>query len=865
MAGAVLFGKSPPPGIGPNNFTESFVIPNATLQLPLRLMDGLAVEDIEFNINNDRVQYRLIDLSKKYTTTDDLLFNNGRMVIIEIYDTGKGNDKFVNGSNITAKVRNISTGEVYCNITWKYNGIDNVGDFQNIKVWATNALHGNGYTTITSIDNPIILTRLVHTYTLPVKYVLDNSKLTALPYQNKTIQAYSADDSFMQHLRVFGTTNIAVESGKHVATANIGGIFPTNTGLTSFYTEMGSDVEYSSFTRQETHPIVIRTFNLAENNIGSSRKTNIAWDKGFIVNFATKYKGLNPSITTYPEVDKNVDKITMFVDLEQDNLFKVFPYINSDEQFCCAVLPILRVNKLGLVYFHAHNNQAWDNGNYETIVLEFNVTNGSTKTPILTDKTEYRVKQGDNTPFKVFHTANNINNYKVVIGDSNICSVDKNSNSIVGLKGGSTTITFSATREDGGWTEGSVTVKVIVDPIPTTPELSVDRSIVKLQAGEATTLDVRAVRADKLKFVIEPDSGLNIIDHTKEDYGVSDGFNTNYNPATITGKLELRGVTPGVYFITIYSTYKGVDQLAEMVEVEVLERKQHLIYSDVKKLKVDLKKHKVTGKPLWVTTSTKHLKWKMPANPIFSVVGNTGLTDINVTIMPLAKGRQILVLQGYDDDPNTILATLEIEIQITKNVEVPKDQAWVAVEYKQKNQTDVDPDDTDPRHFAVLKWLDRPTKDDIYNHKVIIPNRSGTLLTIEELEEAKNYQKRYFEYAKQYAPSRTINPNKIGVIWLDTSTGKIWKCLDIEKDNNSWLANTGEQIAPQSKMIYPKPGEKGFGAGPMSYDLHESYGLTPMDGCFDSNSDNYGNYKDENGNVFVYVPKHYVKITGSKY
>ena len=64
-------------------------------------------------------------------------------------------------------------------------------------------------------------------------------------------------------------------------------------------------------------------------------------------------------------------------------------------------------------------------------------------------------------------------------------------------------------------------------------------------------------------------------------------------------------------------------------------------------------------------------------------------------------------------------------------------------------------------------------------------------------------------------------------------------------------------------MIYPKPGEKGFGVGPMSYDLHEEYGLTPMEGCFDPWSDHYGNYKDQYGNVYVYIPKHYIKSSGA--
>ena len=56
------------------------------------------------------------------------------------------------------------------------------------------------------------------------------------------------------------------------------------------------------------------------------------------------------------------------------------------------------------------------------------------------------------------------------------------------------------------------------------------------------------------------------------------------------------------------------------------------------------------------------------------------------------------------------------------------------------------------------------------------------------------------------------------------------------------------------------PGYKGFGVG-----YTNNYGpyLTPMSGCEDVESDNYGNFTTSNGSVFVYIPKFYFKWDGN--
>ena len=56
----------------------------------------------------------------------------------------------------------------------------------------------------------------------------------------------------------------------------------------------------------------------------------------------------------------------------------------------------------------------------------------------------------------------------------------------------------------------------------------------------------------------------------------------------------------------------------------------------------------------------------------------------------------------------------------------------------------------------------------------------------------------------------------------------------------------------------PEPGTPGYGTGIYpGDDLEETLGLTPMEGCDDPSSDNYGNYQNSDGSVFCFIPKFY--------
>ena len=59
-------------------------------------------------------------------------------------------------------------------------------------------------------------------------------------------------------------------------------------------------------------------------------------------------------------------------------------------------------------------------------------------------------------------------------------------------------------------------------------------------------------------------------------------------------------------------------------------------------------------------------------------------------------------------------------------------------------------------------------------------------------------------------------------------------------------------------FIGPKPGEPGYGAGVYpGNDLEGSLGLFPMEGTDNPSHDNYGNYQNSDGSIFVFIPKFY--------
>ena len=141
------------------------------------------------------------------------------------------------------------------------------------------------------------------------------------------------------------------------------------------------------------------------------------------------------------------------------------------------------------------------------------------------------------------------------------------------------------------------------------------------------------------------------------------------------------------------------------------------------------------------------------------------------------------------------------------------------------------------------------------------PDDSSVLVLKEKLQQNLVIEFGYsFDYIDKGNPTKTTNPvtyskNTGSAIWLNSVTNEIFTCIDNTPDNNKWKGSNGTTI---NYIEYPNPGEKGFGVGPAPEGLAEKYDLVPLDGCFDRNSDTYGNYRDKSNTIFVFIPKHYI-------
>lgn len=63
---------------------------------------------------------------------------------------------------------------------------------------------------------------------------------------------------------------------------------------------------------------------------------------------------------------------------------------------------------------------------------------------------------------------------------------------------------------------------------------------------------------------------------------------------------------------------------------------------------------------------------------------------------------------------------------------------------------------------------------------------------------------------------------------------------------------------PKVSANIPMPGEYGFGCC-VNHSAASEFGLIPMDGCTNPKSENFGNYQDTKGNIFVCVPRFFYK------
>lgn len=104
---------------------------------------------------------------------------------------------------------------------------------------------------------------------------------------------------------------------------------------------------------------------------------------------------------------------------------------------------------------------------------------------------------------------------------------------------------------------------------------------------------------------------------------------------------------------------------------------------------------------------------------------------------------------------------------------------------------------------------------------------------------------------------------KIGDIYHDTITNYYYMCVNLAENTLTWkLISEVEKEVQYPKVetnaIFGEIG--GLGAG-VAYlpETAATMGLTPMSGANDTSSENFGNFTDSNGNVFVCIPLMFYK------
>lgn len=205
-----------------------------------------------------------------------------------------------------------------------------------------------------------------------------------------------------------------------------------------------------------------------------------------------------------------------------------------------------------------------------------------------------------------------------------------------------------------------------------------------------------------------------------------------------------------------------------------------------------------------------------------------------------------------------IVGVAEGEIEVTIKGIVNTDD----VTSEQKIKVKVLPNDQLPNEMSMVNLyapiLEKDRKGDIV---IDLPEDSATLALKETLDASIVIEFGYsYDYVQAGIPRSNTNPKAYSTTsgnptWLNTLTNELFVCVDSTGDKNIWMGNKGTWV---NKIVYPNPGEKGFGVGPAPTNLAKYYNLTECDGCWDRNSDNYGNYYDANYTKFVFIPMHYI-------
>lgn len=831
MAKSVMIGPYGAPGVVPNNATIKWNPAIVKDEIILELFEGLTIGELEILTNTPQIDTELHPIKIEG-------FDN---TFIKLVMINTDLDSPIASRNFIITIRHIDTAVVFNTLTVNYESeYAKIGLVSGVfRQWATNNNYGNGTTSIKA-EQVLAFGRAPFTYN--TFEGIETSKDAAINALDPRSNVMSNKPNILSI--AYGGRSVTATEGANTVVKFKDTWQTLTNGIAAIHREpIIRDKGGAKAGVNSTFFAVVQNIDTSTRNTPAT--TTLLWGATHTIILDKSYYGFNMDNSIHPNCVKGVEKISVKWDNQQTDIVMIYPYIYKG-QFQCKVQAIKNVDRAALVGMQIHNSTAWDNGQYVSKVVRFDLRAGDNRTPIDLLEKEITVKVGEAESYQVFTPSGT---YRYVIDKPELCEVNQNESKVIGLSPGTAYVTF--TSKYSNFAEGSVRLKVNVIDAPSKPSLTVNRKVVIVAVGDSAGVTVRAVRADKLKMVQNPDGHVRVYDYTTEDHLASE----------VSGRVNFRGLVEGVTYVTITSEYKGATQLSEVIEVHVIKRGTYMIIADPTKVKIDIKKNRYPDKKpvmLWATTNAKYIKYEYPEQNSFFVEGTPVFTDMTVKFWPKTqRGKYTFTIYGHMLDPNKRVVTLEIPVKVTKNVEVPKDQIWVSVEHKQEGHEANE--DLDYRYFTVMKWLNRKQISQVTSHRIKLPTRSGTLLTQEELDSALQFPKRYYEYFKAGEPTRSTNPEKVDSLWLNTLDTKLWICVDNTKDDNVWECEDGRQIGSVEKLRYPLPGERGFGVGPMSVDLLDTYGLTAMEGCYDPMHPNYGNYRDKNNNILVCIPRHYIK------
>ena len=115
----------------------------------------------------------------------------------------------------------------------------------------------------------------------------------------------------------------------------------------------------------------------------------------------------------------------------------------------------------------------------------------------------------------------------------------------------------------------------------------------------------------------------------------------------------------------------------------------------------------------------------------------------------------------------------------------------------------------------------------------------------------------YLDYKENYNPVSGFKGNNLRDYnyWLNKKTGERFIKEILVDDTVRWKGNKGTTVGVIDVQK--------DGLGPAPHEISSYYGLRALQGCHNPLSDNYANYQDEHGCVYVYIPLHFVSyITG---